>query len=341
MSIDPAAGTMGLLGFAGSMLDPEEERERNMVGTGSPLADPLLTQASLQSLLMMGQAPDPALAFQGSPLAVAVSRYLNQAPNEYPVIQDLIKEVSEIMASLEAGEDPIDLLDQASQWRMGQLAGAIGMSPGQLIQSQVDYTARQEETFARASQIAEINQGAQYGVTENLANLMMDMPDVSASAIEDYKMQQRERLLRDLNRSVDEASEGALRQANFANYNPGRVLGDLEEARIRGTQDVDLASLEYALAMLGGQTNLATGSASQMQNYLGYPTQVAAQLAAIRTGGANAPTVSTPAQMIPSAFQQAFQLSTNAMANQQNANTASISAASDMMSGMAGGMMGG
>ena len=60
MSIDPAAGTMGLLGFAGSMLDPEEERERIMVGTGSPLADPLLTQASLQSLLMMGQAPDPA-----------------------------------------------------------------------------------------------------------------------------------------------------------------------------------------------------------------------------------------------------------------------------------------
>ena len=239
MSIDPAAGTMGILGFAGSMLDPDKQKLPTTVGTGNPLADPLLNYASQFALMQMGQAPDPSMQMQGSPFSVALSRYMNQAPLTEIDISFILKEVSQEFQSA-VGDESFELSNRAIN-NLTRIASAIGMSVDELVSSQRDYTVKANEQFERASQVAELQRQGQFGVTENLTNLMMNLPDVSREGIEQYKGMEKERILRDLNLYADEASLGAMQQANFANYNPGRVLGDIEEQRLRGTQDADLA----------------------------------------------------------------------------------------------------
>jgi hypothetical protein len=336
MSIDPAAGTQGILGFVGTMLAGKDEAEMRIGGTGSPNADPLMSAATQQALRMMGQEPSQVVSAQGSPIGQAMAQYLNTHPLDRSDQDSYFARISGIIAKINAGQ-PLDTLERRN---IEQISSTVGMSFDELIGSQTQYMAQQEQTLAMASQIAELNRQGQFDAAQQLATLMSDLPGVSATDLEDIRGQEKERYLRELNRSVDEASGDALRQANFANYNPGRVLGDLEEARIRGTQDADLASLEYALNALGGQQNLAISRGSLLQNYLGAPTQQAAQLAGIRSGGANVPTYTAMQQFEPSLFSQAYELSSNAMARQQQANTQSVSAASDMMSGVAGGMMG-
>lgn len=335
MSMDPFAGTQGLIGFAGTMLAGDDEASMRIGGTGSPNADPLLSGATQYALMMMGQEPSQAISNQGSPFSQALAQYLNTHPLDRSDQNEFFQEMSRIVAKLNAGE----ALDGREQNRVSQLSSQIGMSLPDFVRAQLDFADDQEQRLAWASQIAELNRQGQFDAAQQYAALIGDLPDVSATGLAGIQGMEKERILRELNRSVDEASQGALQQANFGNYNPGRVLGDLEEARIRGTQDADLASLEYALNALGGQQNLAISRGSMLQNYMQAPTQLAAQLGAIRSGGANVPTYTAMQQMQPSLFSRAFEMSTNAAARQQNANTASVQTATDMMSGIAG-MMG-
>jgi len=283
--------------FDATGLGEVEEVEPYYTGTGNPLADPLLNYASQYALMQMGMAPDPTMTSQGSPIAVAVSRLLQQSPNEPSLIRGFIEYAGELVQSIASGGDVYS--EQADHFRLNQLAGAIGMSATELIQAQKDYTVQQGQQLDYMQQVASLNQQTQLDVQQQLASLIGDLPDVSATGIESYKAQEKDRLLSELNLYVDEASGAAMRQANFANYNPGRVLGDLEEARVRGSQDADLASLEYALSMLGGMQNLSTARTGQLQGYISAPQQYMAQLAGIRGSGLNAPTQAVAPQMIP------------------------------------------
>ena len=264
-------------------------------GGGNPLADPLLSAATQNALIQIGVPPDPTVASQGSPIAVALSKLLEQAAFEPSVVRDFVSFISRVAEAIESGEPLLD--NQSDRWRAQQIAGAVGMTPQQLMTAHQEHSVRQQQGIERATEIANLNRESQFGAAEQLAALMGDLPDVSATGLEEYKAQQKERLLRDLNRSVDEASLGAVRQANFANYNPGRVLGDLEEARIRGTQDADLSALEYALGALGGQQNIAAGRSGLLQNFLAAPGQASAQLSAIRAGSGFAPLMFQPQQV--------------------------------------------
>lgn len=336
MSLDPAAGTLGLAGFAGTMLGGQEDAPIVTVGTGSPLSDPLLGAATNYALLGFGQPPSQATTMMSSPFAQALATWLNTKPADRETITEVYQMMSDASAALARGETPDFPL---RGFLLDNVAAAIGMDFGQLIDAQKQYTVQADQIQRQMTQIAELQRKGQVGAYQDLYSLMSNLPDVSAAGIEAYKQQEKDRILRELNRSVDEQAQNALMQANYANYNPGRVLGDLEEARLRGTQDADLMALEYALNALGGQQNLAVSGSSLLQNYINAPTQTAAQLAAIRMGGGNVPAMQTVQQVQPSLFSQAYELSTNAAARQQQANTQSIQAAADLVGGI-GGMMG-
>jgi hypothetical protein len=276
-------------------------REPTTVGTGDPLADPFLSQASQYAMMLMGAPPDPTLATQGGPFSVAMSRLFNQIPLERQVITNMFQNIGELTRAIQAGEEPE--LDDARRIQIEMLAGAVGMTPEELINAQREFTVQQQDVLGRAQEMAGMTRQAQQDIAQRYAGLLRDMPDVSATGIEELKGLERSRILREINTAADEASLGAMRQANFANYNPGRVLGDIEEQRLRGTQDADLAALQYAINSLTGQTNLAMGAGSALQGYLTYPSQLASNLSGIRASAAGgqptsvAPTYGPPNPM--------------------------------------------
>ncbi len=70
-------------------------------------------------------------------------------------------------------------------------------------------------------------------------NLLGNLPDASAAGIAKLRGEEKQRLIRDINRESDEARQDVLEVANFANFNPGRPVGDIEEFRLRSVQDAD------------------------------------------------------------------------------------------------------
>ena len=294
-------GGMDLGGLKSWMPGQKEEASQRYIGTGDPLSDPLMAALTEQTMLGMGQVPDAATAARAGPFNQALSRFLNSHALDRSDQVEFFQRAQSVLAKVEAGEEllPVDM------GFLDMVAPLIGMTSDQLMQSQMDYTSQQQGRADQYQQLAELNEQGRFGAQEQLAFLMGNLPDVSMEGFESYRMDEKDRIIRELNRSVDEASGGALRQANFANYNPGRVLGDLEEARIRGTQDADLASLEYALGALSGQQNLSVSRAQQLQGYIAAPTQQAAQLAGIRATGLFQPTQMFAQQIIPSKLQRA------------------------------------
>lgn len=237
---------------------------------------PGLKIAEFNNLLAQGIF-DPTPLLQASPINQLLGEVLSSAiftedekstaARQLRDVGKLIAERNELQAKIDANEgfdssrfivELANISRQAFELIQGRLFDKMLALTGastfdELFELESSFQEQVKPLLASAQGAAAGNFKAILDTRSRIVNLISDLPDVSAAGIQKLRGEEKTRLLRDLNRDIDEQSSDLLQLANFGNFNPGRPLGDLEEFRSRATQDADLVALDRALAIIGGQ----------------------------------------------------------------------------------------
>ncbi len=288
-------GGLGSSFAAGRPDDPDpDEQFFSAFGPGN-LADPLLASLSLDQLVQLGIG-DPnafrSILSLSSPFSQAIATYGRSGEDADSVqlvgrtISGLSNDIDEMIAQgMSADEISRNLGSGRGLAGIENAPGIIGISFEELVRREVEFRQSIGPEVERLSQQAQAAGASRTVGLERIAQLTQNIPQADAAAIAALQAREQERLLRELNRGVDEQRADLLRQANAAGFNPGRAVGDIEEFRARATQDSDLDALGRAIATLGGQQQLAANEVGLLQSLIYTPQQSGASLAQLRTSG--------------------------------------------------------
>jgi hypothetical protein len=207
---------------------------------------------------------DPSVLQQASPLGRVLAE-VQSAGIFKPAEKKMLSRTLKLAADWVAAGNPLETFDGFNKGTTRRALDKIFAITGhssldQLFAAENDFQQQIAPISAAAKEAAAGNFRAQLSVRSQISNLLSNLPDVSAAGIQDLRGQEKSRLLRDLNLSVDEQRGDLIEVANAANFNPGRPLGDLEEFRARSTEDADLTALGRALALISGQQGAAAGN---------------------------------------------------------------------------------
>jgi len=273
-----AAGTLG----AAAMADTPKP---GATFQGAPEIDltPGLKIAEFMNLVDQGIF-DPTVFKQASPLNQFISEVLSSSNFSTAKKQTFISNLRETLAqggSLTAEEREEQFVRDIALVLQGKSTKTSTVKMRRLIEKVLAVTpyTSLDELFAAdqeyRTQIAPMlrdaeaaSQGnfkARLNLQTQVRGLLAGLPDASAEGIASLRGEEKARLLRDLNRNVNEQRSDVLELSNSGNFNPGRPLGDLEEFRARSTQDADLEALNRALAIIGGQQQAVGGNLALIQ----------------------------------------------------------------------------
>jgi hypothetical protein len=145
--------------------------------------------------------------------------------------------------------------EDLAQWVKTTIVPSSGFSSiDDLFNAELDFQSSIPEQTQAAQRIAEVNR--QLSETSALGQLGV-LQNLPSTDIESLKAQELTRLTREL----DERSLDAARFANQAGFNPGRILGDIEDQRV----DADLTALSRAIGLISGEQQVAGQGLSILQ----------------------------------------------------------------------------
>ena len=283
--------------FGGSETKPTVQTQFSGL-PARPGTDPLVAITSFDAMLSLGIL-DPTILTRASPLAAAIAEMSRAG---FAPIGVHKRAINLINAFEMFRTDPDAFFEEAV--RDPNLSSNIGLArfikrgtPAQLaltvmelFQEEVAFRQRIEPILAKAQTTADEVFGARLDARSQLARLAIDLPDASAEAVETLQQQEEERLTRDINRISDEQRTDALKQAQFGGFNPGRIVGDIEEQRGRFLVDADVEARRRAIELITGQQTTAQNEMNLLQQFLGQPQQQAQAISSIRTAGTSAGT---------------------------------------------------
>lgn len=277
-SVIGAAGSIAGAALGGS----GQQQTQPIAGLGA-IVDPANAFATFDALLDLGFV-DPSILQQASPLARAISNSVRveSDPRKGGQLASVLNHA--VRMAVETGSFDLNFLlagpisqnfktgENALEENInlvGRALGFLGTSLEELVAAEKSYKAQIEPLAARAgltsSQILSGRDQARQGI----AALPGALPDISAAGINDLRNAERVRIERDIDRLASRGSEDVLRQANFANFNPGRALGELETTRFNAKQDADLDALGRALTLISGQQSAASNQLGLLSGVLG------------------------------------------------------------------------
>lgn len=298
----------GLLGASGG------GGRTSISGGFDPGSDPLLAAASLDALLPFGVV-DPRILQQSSPLQQAIASFQRSQQGRQNV-NKAIATVNQIVSRVIAGEDYLQVLadvtkkskklrkrvkgftgsrdDLVAEFEQDKLLqkflGHAGYgSLQQLIDAETNFQQSLPGRLEGLDSVASTLREAQVGAMLDRANLISNLPDVSATGLENTRNAERDLLLSQL----DDIQRDALRQAQISGINPGRQLAELDEFR---ATDLELQALNRAVGLLSGEQSLAASGLGILDVAIGQPSQTASGLGALRIGGQGNTSFSSPIQ---------------------------------------------
>jgi hypothetical protein len=275
-AVAAAAASVAAAGISAGVQAATAESPQSEAGGGrAPLADPLISGISNQALAALGITPDPLISTEGSPFQSALQAALNQNLLRRGEVSRLQKA---FFRQMNGDDRPADRV------ALETLSGAVGLTVQQLMDAQLEFGRREVEQLSFQQQIADASRATAITGAEGIQNLIQNLPQADAQALDELTALHQGRIERDVNRFADEASLGQIRQANAANFNPGRPLGDIEEARLRSLEDSFLQARGAAASDLSARQGLAANEAQLLMGIPQGPTNTALQLAAIRAG---------------------------------------------------------
>jgi len=232
---------------------------------------PGLKIAEFMNLIEQG-IYDPTSLMQGSPINIAIGEISSSQTLSNKRKRKIMRDLQVYLDWSRAGRpdrgasfDAVFTGPEAPNLSSGQINRLENMilqfsgynSMNELLAADAAYQERLGPMLQSAEEASRGNFQAKLNMQTQIRDLLADLPDASASGIAGLRAEEKSRLLREMNRGVDEQRSDLLEVANAGGFNPGRPLGDLEEFRARSTEDADLIALNRALSLIGGQQGVA------------------------------------------------------------------------------------
>jgi len=265
------AGSSSAQGLQTAWGQPSNSRVWDWLASLAPLpgTDPTSAAGAFDAMLQLGWI-DESMLRGASPLRQAFSIARTEPTKLKNYIWGTKPAFERLLAAIDSGSPP----DMAM---LAGLGGLVGMSAEQLLEAERSYQAQIDRRLAAARPISEDVFASRLTLNERLAALARDIPDLDA-----LRARAAEGLTTEINRVADIQSGDITRRAAAANFNPGRVLGEVERLRGQALQQVDLDALERASAIL----SLQAQQGSLLQGLLTPGMIAALQAAGTRmTGG--------------------------------------------------------
>ncbi len=328
----------GQISAAGSIIAGllAESPDINFSQGQDPLIDPLVAALTFEQLLSLGIF-DPTTMQLASPInqAIQTLRGTSMTKEQFNNHMSALRGLQKIAVNGEDfnevfGSNP-DVLRRAAA-----AANLMGMSVEQLLQSERQF---QTDFGARAGQLQDIANEVFEGrldARSALAALSSNFPVGDAASLANLTALERSRI----DEQLESQTQEALQAARLGNFNPGRILGEIEYLR----DDAELNSLARASALLGSQISLANESILGLQGLLD-PAAVGS-LAATRAGAANpqGPTLDLTPQVtaLGAALREGAQTTGQSIANAGSiAGSGSQGGGAPAAGGTSGGISGG
>ena len=323
-----AAGSAasGALGSSGGGTEPPY-----FTNTGNALADPFISAYTMLSMAQMGlPIPDELIDMQ-SPLSAALANYQNSGSltSERQLLSTrTVSRLQEYLAkpgvdiealisglSIPGGGEIFPGQQDFDRQLLLDIAGRSGVDLGTLIRRQVDFNVNRNALANSLAGLTSDNATIRDVSARNLAALAQNMPDVSAAAQAKMAEMQQQILEGDINRISDEMTQYATMQANYGNFNPGRIIGDIREEQQRQLIASPIEAINRATALLGGQQSLAGNAISLYQALLGQQQANSYQTAALRANALTGTATAGGATSYPGSLGQGISKAADTLAS--------------------------
>lgn len=276
---------------------------------GVPASDPLIGALSLDAMIQLGVAPSASQLQEQSPLMQAMSRLQSVRPMSGDQVNDILYSMNRLLGGTQGhqadpasgfpntvrGETELGFLNDQSRQELERLATAAGFTLEELIEQEKGFRSTFGQRLSSLQNRAAQQAQATGAIERNLARIIGDLPDASATGIRELAERERGILDENINRVADEQRLDLLRAGNFGNFNAGRPIGDLEESRFRSLRDSDLSALARAVSQIGAQQEASAGNLSLLQTERNRRDALASNLGAMRQRTASNPgAITTP-----------------------------------------------
>jgi hypothetical protein len=181
----------------------------------------------------------------------------------------------------------------------------------ELMQAEEQFQLNIEPLMAAAREDTARNLQHRRNLEAQTQRVLGDLPDSSAAGISGLQGRFQEQLLRE----IGKAETRALSAANFGNFNPGAQLEKLEEFR----HDSDLAAMQRAMTLIGGQQGLAAQEIGLLRSGLDPAAASALMIAGSQLGRPSGQVFNPPRPVEFTALQRGFESMGSGLASAGNA----------------------
>jgi hypothetical protein len=181
----------------------------------------------------------------------------------------------------------------------------------ELMQAEQQFQMNIEPLMAAAQEDTARNLQHRRDLEAQTKRVLSGLPDTSAAGISELQGRFQEQLLRE----IGKAENRALSAANFGNFNPGAQLEQFEEFR----HDSDLAAMQRAMSLIGGQQGLAAQELGLLRSGLDPASASALMIAGSQLGRPSGQVFNPPSPVEFSGLQRGFESMGSGIASAGNA----------------------